>query len=115
MYKMNTTIVDAPIFRSDFKQFIQQHSNKHIIVYASATWCSPCKKIKPIIYNYFEHYTQPNKLLVLLDIDRCRDVANALRIRGVPQLMYYRSGEPLYVTKGGSVSGIQSFFQKLDT
>ena len=36
-----------------FKQLLQNLGNKIIIIKFSADWCKPCKKIKPIVEEWF--------------------------------------------------------------
>ena len=110
---MASNIIDAPETRGEFKTFIERNKNKGVIVYATASWCKPCRKIKPYIFKLFESINDPTKILMVLDVDRCADVSRYLRIRRVPQLSYYDKGEPTYVVIGGNQSEVQQFFGKI--
>lgn len=110
---MASNIVESPEKRDQFKSYIENNKNKGIIIYATASWCKPCRRSKPLILETFTKMNDSKKILIILDIDKCRDVTNYLRIRGVPQLLYYDNGEPKYAYKGGSPSTIQEFFQKI--
>jgi len=110
---MAPNIIESPKKRDEFKRYIEQNKDKGIIVYSTASWCKPCRTSKPLILETFTKMNDSRKILIILDIDTCRDVSNYLRIRGVPQLFYYENGEPKYAYKGGSPSTIQSFFQKI--
>ena len=106
-------IIHAPDTRTEYKKFIQDNAHMGIIVYASATWCKPCKTVKPYIETYFKSIKDETKILMMLDIDTSRDVANYLKIRGVPILTYYEDGMPTHVVNGGKITDINSFFQKI--
>lgn len=112
-FLINNQIIEAPEGRDEFKRFISNNKDKGIIVYATATWCKPCRTSKPVIFQLFSQLNDPSKILMVMDIDKCRDVSSYLRIRGVPQMTYYDNGEPTHVVKGGSMQQIQAFFQKI--
>ena len=80
--------------RNDF-QVILESKRDWVIVWFSATWCDPCKKVEPLITPWIERL--PDKIAVLhLDYDTNCDVYAALRgkkqVRGIPVLLGYKPG-----------------------
>ena len=113
IYIMDSNIIEAPETREEFKLYVESNKNKGIILYATSSWCKPCRKTKPFVIKLFKHMNDSSKVLMIMDIDRCSDVSRYLRIRKIPQLTYYDKGEPTYVVQGGVPSEIQYFFGKI--
>ena len=44
--------------RNDFLEFIK--NNPYVIVKATATWCGPCKRVKPFIDKWIEILPKKN-------------------------------------------------------
>ncbi len=83
---------------------LQEKINKgeKIIVDFHATWCGPCKMMKPI----FEKLTTENTSEVqmyTMDVDLNRDVAISLGIRSVPTIKVFNAGQ-IVETKVGVLS-----------
>jgi thioredoxin 1 len=58
----------------------------------TATWCSPCRQLAPIVEDLANTYAGRIKV-GKLDIDENRAMAEKYRIRGVPTLLFFRGGE----------------------
>ena len=83
---------------------LQQKINngEKIIVDFHATWCGPCKMMKPT----FEKLTTENTSEVqmyTMDVDLNRDVAISLGIRSVPTIKVFNAGQ-IVETKVGVLS-----------
>ena len=83
---------------------LQQKINNgdKVIVDFHATWCGPCKLMKPT----FEKLTTENTSEVqmyTMDVDLNRDIAISLGIRSVPTIKIFNGGE-VVETKVGVLS-----------
>jgi len=58
----------------------------------TATWCSPCRQLAPIVEQLADAYVGKIKV-GKLDIDESQATAQKYRIRGVPTLLFFRGGE----------------------
>ena len=58
----------------------------------TATWCSPCRQLAPIVEKLADAYVGKIKV-GKLDIDESQATAQKYRIRGVPTLLFFRGGE----------------------
>ena len=57
-------------------------SDKYILMYFTATWCGPCKRISPIIN---EKFTKINNLQIYkVDIDENENLCDKYNIKSVP-------------------------------
>jgi thioredoxin 1 len=58
----------------------------------TATWCSPCRQLAPIVEQLADAYVGRFKV-GKLDIDENQATAAKYRIRGVPTLLFFRDGQ----------------------
>ena len=68
----------------------------------SATWCIPCRMLKPIIERVAEKMSDVN--FFNLDIDENEDIAKRYRIFSVPTLVCFKKGKIV-----DSLVGLNSF------
>lgn len=74
-----------------------------VLVYATATWCGPCRTLRPIV-EAFETTVGGRATIVKVDADTCREVVRGLGVRGVPTLIAFENG----VEKGRHVGAATS-------
>ena len=65
---------------------LEQEKDKKHILYFTATWCPPCRKIGPV----FEELSKNNEdiLFVKVDIDQLPEAAERNAIRSVPTFIF---------------------------
>ena len=95
--------------REEFKRFVS--TNKYVIVKASATWCGPCHRIQPVVSEMFAKMPA-NVQMVLLDVDRGRDLSSYLKVNAVPSFYNYIDGAPQDSYKGCKGEEVRDFFVK---
>lgn len=90
-----------------------------IIIKFGATWCVPCKKIKPALNTFFAS-SPPDVVCVEIDVDECFDLYAFLKskrmINGIPAILCYKKDNLTFVPDD-SVTGIDDkelklFFQR---
>jgi thioredoxin 1 len=76
--------------KSQFDEFIAQNSAKPAVIKVSATWCSPCKMMKPIFEKVAQalHHTI-NFADIDIDVFGQKEI---LGVTGVPVILYYKNG-----------------------
>jgi thioredoxin 1 len=62
-----------------------------VVVQYYATWCGPCKMLKPVLESIATDWTDTP--FYRLDIDQFRDQAVNAGIRSVPTVVLYKDGE----------------------
>ena len=92
---MTTREIVTEIDVDGFKSLFSTIGNNIIILKFTATWCKPCKTIKPLVDEWFAKLPN-NFVIVELDIDETMDLYAALKrkkmINGIPVLLaYYES------------------------
>ena len=59
-----------------------------------ATWCGPCKIVKPVVEKLAEEYKDKVKV-VEVDVDQNQQVSGQFGIMSIPTLMFFKNGQPV--------------------
>ena len=94
-----------------FQQMIQ--SDKPVLVDFSAEWCGPCKMMAPILKEVKKEIGD-SATIIKVDVDKNPQAAGEFQVQGVPTLILFKNGKPLWrqsgvVQKAGLVSVIKQF------
>ena len=94
-----------------FNEIIQ--SDKPVLVDFFATWCGPCKMMGPILKDVKEEIGDA-ATIIKIDVDKNQQAANDYQVQGVPTLILFKNGKPLWrqsgvVPKAGLVGVIKKF------
>ncbi len=100
---MIVDIIQINELNNEFKQ------QKYVFVYFTASWCGPCKMMKPIFERLADTKSYQKVSFVKIDIDDGDDVAQKYSIRSVPTLILFVDGKEVKRT-----TGLQSFDQLTD-
>ncbi|KYO35159.1 thioredoxin [Alligator mississippiensis] len=65
--------------------------DKLVVIDFSATWCGPCKMIKPFFHELVEKYN--NVVFLEVDVDDAQDVAEHCQIKCMPTFLFYKNGK----------------------
>ena len=80
-----------------FNELIQ--STKPVLVDFYAEWCGPCQTMKPRILDVAERMGDDVKV-VLIDIDKEKELATRFRIQSVPTLIIFKNGKQQWRQSG---------------
>lgn len=84
----------------DFDELI--NGKDLVIMDFSATWCMPCRMLKPILERVVDKF--PDVQFYNVDIDDSEDIAKRYRIFSVPTLVAFKQGKKL-----DTLVGLNSF------
>jgi len=90
--KMTDIINEIPLSFDELVSYSKSKSSKLIVIDFKASWCIPCKTIKPFINYLNESY--PNVEFIEIDIeDESRDtIVTNFNIKKVPTFIFYKNG-----------------------
>ena len=85
---------------SDIKSIVENYelqselkNNKNVIALFSASWCGPCKTIKPLYQQYSQDSKYVNIQFLYIDIDDADDLCNLYKIKSVPTFILFIDGK----------------------
>lgn len=83
--------------KSNFKDII--NSETPVLVDFFADWCGPCKILGPILKQVKEELGDAVKI-VKIDVDKNQSLATQFQVRGVPTILLFKNGIPLWRESG---------------
>jgi thioredoxin 1 len=69
--------------------------DKLVLVDFNATWCGPCKKLKPIVEKLAKKHSALVELKAI-DVDQNTALADAMHINSIPLLILYKQGKEVW-------------------
>ena len=96
--------------RTEFKNFI--NPSKKYLLYFTASWCGPCKRTKPILFDYLKVFKNNNLdfEFLMFDVDISGDVARYLKVKAYPTMMCIINGQTEDICVGSDDNGLIAFF-----
>jgi thioredoxin 1 len=94
-----------------FNEMIQ--SEKPVLVDFFAEWCGPCKMMSPILKEVKDRMGD-QVTIIKVDVDKNPQAAAAYQVQGVPTLIVFKEGQPVWrqsgvVPKAGLVNILEKF------
>jgi len=89
--------------KSDLDNLFNSHTN--ILIMFTASWCGPCKKIKPL----FNNLSSKNLSLefVEIDIDDSSDIGDFFEIKSVPTFIKFKNSQQVNKIIGGNAHELE--------
>ena len=81
----------------DFKSLLA--TDKPVLIGFHTVWCSPCRKMAPII-DLIEVEYKDKAVVIRIDVDKSKDVGKAYNISGVPVFILFKNGEEKWKHNG---------------
>jgi thioredoxin 1 len=111
-------IVSSFSSRQDFLNLLSKNPGL-VILKLGATWCGPCKRIKPVVDAFFA--SSPDSVVCCdVDVDESFDLYAYLKskkmVNGVPVIMCYKKGNTSFIPDdsitGADPAELDKFFKR---
>ncbi|KIL85989.1 hypothetical protein FAVG1_10958 [Fusarium avenaceum] len=107
---MPTTMIKS---KQEFDDILKSH--KYAVVYATASWCGPCRAIAPIFDKIASQYEDVSEKISLakFDTDEVSDLAQELGVRSIPAFFAFEDGEKVDSLSGANPPALEKLVGKL--
>ncbi|XP_032070141.1 thioredoxin [Thamnophis elegans] len=95
---------------NEFQAELANAGTKLIVVDFSATWCGPCKMIKPFFHSMVEKY--PEVVFIEIDVDDAQDVASHCDVKCMPTFQFYKNNEKVHEFSGANKEKLEEAIKK---
>ncbi|KAL1919029.1 uncharacterized protein VTP21DRAFT_2410 [Calcarisporiella thermophila] len=96
---------------SEFNDAINQASPEQLVVIAfSATWCGPCKVMKPVFDSFSIKY--PSVSFAKVDVDEVQQAAQAAGVTSMPTYQFYKGGRKIDEMKGANGPQLEALLKQ---
>jgi thiol-disulfide isomerase/thioredoxin len=93
------TIISYFESRNHFTRLLEQNPGL-VILKLGATWCGPCKRIKPVVDGFFAS-SPDNVICCDIDVDESSDLYIYLKskkmVNGIPAMLCWKKGNTTYI------------------
>ena len=70
------------------------NTNSSVLINFSTEWCVPCRKMKPIVIDIQNEYTDVKVLLI--DADANKRLVDKYNIDGIPVFIIFKNGNEIF-------------------
>jgi thioredoxin 1 len=82
--------IQSIVYPYELENEIKNHKNTFVMF--SATWCGPCKIIKPTIIQYSQDNKYSGIKILHVDIDSSDEICNEYKIKSIPTFIMFVDG-----------------------
>ena len=97
---------------SNFEQLLEKSAEREslVVVDFSATWCGPCKKIKPDFKELSHEYK--DVLFMNVDVDEGDDIADKYSIESIPCFIFIKNSNEIDRLEGANIEVLKNKLEK---
>lgn len=93
-----------------FQAELAAAGGKLVVVDFTATWCGPCRTMKPLFKQLPVKY--PRAVFLEVDVDKCAETAAAQDVTRMPSFIFYRAKTKIDRMVGADINGLEAKIQK---
>ena len=92
---------------NNFKEKIE--SDKYILLFFTASWCGPCKRIKPFFHECSVKYKE-KCLCLSVDVDKFPELVKRYNIEAMPTFLCFMNKKKVHEIVGMDLQGLNKIF-----
>jgi thioredoxin 1 len=85
--------------------------NTHVMVQFGATWCAPCKQLKPKVEKI--SLESPDIVFAYIDVEESQRFSSESAVMSVPTVIAFRNSDEIGRVVGNSEDGVKGLVEKL--
>ncbi|XP_014215988.1 thioredoxin-like protein 1 [Copidosoma floridanum] len=85
---------------------LQSSGTKLVVVDFTASWCGPCRKIKPVFEQLSTKYSKA--VFLKVDVDKCAETAAREGVSAMPTFFFYRNRTKLGQCQGADPTALET-------
>ncbi|XP_014206140.1 thioredoxin [Copidosoma floridanum] len=97
---------------AELEETLKNAGDKLVVIDFSATWCGPCKMIKPKYEELSLKEEMQNVIFLSVDVDEAEDVAMAYQIESMPTFVFLRDNKKLEQFSGANLDKLSDTIKK---
>ena len=97
---------------TEFVNYSKSNPTKLIVLDFTASWCGPCKSLKPFITYLKEQYVNVDFYEIDIENYETETITNTFEIKKVPTFIYYKNGEVCNRMIGTDKNKIEEFINE---
>lgn len=86
-------------------------TNKYIFLFFTASWCGPCKSIKPQIEEIANKIVNKNIIFYKIDIGENEELAEKMNVRSVPTFVLIKDGKIVKYFVGANIKYVHELLR----
>lgn len=83
-----------------------------VLLYFTASWCGPCKKIKPMVEKLSEGFDESVIEIYMVDIDANDELVRNLEVRGIPAFYLFKGEEMQGQCSGSDILNVHRLLKE---
>lgn len=69
---------------NEINEIMSTEKYSKYLLQLSATWCAPCRRIKPSVEQFVNSIDDSKAVFIYCDIDKCPNIYSYMSVRGIP-------------------------------
>lgn len=110
-YKMSVQLIEVKKDFDPSEGLLFEKYSYPMVLYFTASWCGPCKKISPEITKWANIYKSIK--FFKLDVDECPEYAKMFKIDSVPTFYFYLNNEKYTKVNGADSNLVEKHIMAL--